>query len=347
MPDNSNCKLTPAPIIFLEVSVLIIPTLGPFHILHPRYNAVSVLELLKAARPKRIVLASYSPQDLQSGSWRDEAELALFHVLPWAGEAKVEIQALDLSANLKVESERFREALSLFPQGQQVLQGATALEQSLQTLLTTPKTAQDFFSQETLALLREYHRGYARLFGEGPATGFRQERMERVAESLRPKAAGQEPTLVLADLLDYAMLRELLPDTQSPAPTPSSEAERQRSVLDRAWRLEESDDWAALLEQLQEVEGPEAQYCAAQIYLAAGQPQAALELLESLVHSDFQFPEYLPGYTLSRYGQLADWLGQRDQALRAYQAVLALSWAPKEAKETALAGQRTPFKPEG
>ncbi|MER3483896.1 MAG: hypothetical protein C4332_12815, partial [Meiothermus sp.] len=93
-----------------------------------------------------------------------------------------------------------------------------------------------------------------------------------------------------------------------------------------------------------EVEGPEAQYCAAQIYLAAGQPQDALELLESLTHSDFSFPEYLPGYTLARYGQLADIMNQRDKALRAYQAVLALSWAPQEAREIALAGQRTPFR---
>jgi tetratricopeptide (TPR) repeat protein len=115
-------------------------------------------------------------------------------------------------------------------------------------------------------------------------------------------------------------------------------------VLDRAWQLSESDDWTLLLQQLQEVGGPEALYCAAQIYLAAGQIADAFELMEQLVHTDFQHPEYLPGYTLARYGQLADLMGQRDKALQAYRAVLGLSWVPKEAEEIALAGQRTPFR---
>jgi len=326
------------------VSPLLLPTLGPFHILHPRYNAVSVLELVRQHRPERILLASYSPEDLHLGTWRDGNELSFFHVLPWAQRTGVAVEALDESAPLKAEVERFREALAQFPKGKAVLEAAQPLETRLQTLLTTPKTPRDFFAEETLVALRGYLGGYAQHFGEGPATGFRRERMERVASNVRRQTSNAENLVVLVDLLDYAVLQELLPNPHPPIPDTPNEAERQRSVLDRAWRLEESDDWGALLAQLGEVEGPEAQYCAAQIYLAAGQPQDALELLESLTHSDFSFPEYLPGYTLARYGQLADIMDQRDKALRAYQAVLALSWAPQEAREIALAGQRTPFR---
>lgn len=324
--------------------LLLVPTLGPFHLLHPRYNAVSVLEYIRQYPPGQVLLASYGPEELAAGAWRDEGELALFHVLPWARTAQIPVEALDTSAHLKAEADHFREALSQFPKGQEILASAGGLEERLRTLLTTPKPPQAFWSDATLEELREYRAGYAERLGEGPATGFRRERMEKVAETLKQRTPPQEPTVVLADLLDFALLHELLPGAQSPEPGPPTEAERQRSVLDRAWRLEESDDWGTLLGQLAEVEGPEAQYCAAQIYLAAGQPADALELLEGLIHTDFSFPEYLPGYALARYGQLADLSGQRDKALRAYQAVLALAWAPREAREIALAGQRTPFK---
>lgn len=326
------------------MSVLLLPTLGPFHILHPRYNAVTVLELLKAHSPSEILLASYGPAELHSGQWRDHNELSFFHVLPWAQRAGLSVEALDTLSHLRDEAQAFRQVLGQYPQGQQALARAADLEAHLSQILTSPKTPHDFAIQATLQALQEYTLGYARLFGEGPATGFRRERMEQIAEGLKLKAEGQGQVAVLVDLLDYPFLKALLPSTELPQASTSSEAERQRSVLDRAWRLEESDDWALLLGQLQEVEGPEAMYCAAQIYLAAGQPEDAFALLEQLVHTDFQYPEYLPGYALARYGQLADALGQRDKALRAYAAVLALSWVPQEAKEIALAGHRTPFR---
>lgn len=270
--------------------LLLVPTLGPFHLLHPRYNAVSVLEYIRQHPPGHVLLASYGPEELATGAWRDEGELALFHVLPWAQAAQIPVEALDTSSHLKAEANRFHEALSQFPKGQEILASARGLEERLQTLLTTSQPPQAFWSEATLGELREYRAGYAKHFGEGPATGFRHERMEKVAENLKLRTQPQEPTVVLADLLDFALLHELLPGAWSPEPRPPTQAERQRSVLDRAWRLEESDDWGALLGQLAEIEGPEAQYCAAQIYLAAGQPADALELLEGLIHTDFGFP---------------------------------------------------------
>jgi len=325
------------------VSVLVIPTLGPFHILHPRYNGVTVVELVKAHQPEKIYLASYSPEELAARSWRDQNEISLFHVLPWAESANVAVQALDDQAGLKAQAEQFREALSQYPRGQQVLAQVQGLEESLKGLLSSPLTPEDFARESVLQVLRSYHQGYAQAFGEGPATGFRRIRMQQVAERLSP---GRSHDVVLVDLLEYPVLLECLPEggyrlPQAHAPT---ELERQRSVLDRAWQLNEADDWAILLEQLQEVEGPEALYCAAQIYLAAGQAEDAFKLLEQLLHTDFEHPQYLPGYALARYGQLADLIGQRDKALRAYKAVLGLSWVPQEAREIALAGRQTPFR---
>jgi len=325
------------------VSVLVIPTLGPFHVLHPRYNGVTVLELLKAHQPEKIFLASYSPEELAAQRWRDQNELSLFHVLPWAESAGIALEALDHQSELKAEAERFREALSQYPQGQQILSQVHGLEENLKWVVGSPRTPEDFAQEPVLQALRAYHQGYVQVFGEGPATGFRQQRMAQVAAQLG-HTWGR--VAVLVDVLEYPLLLNYLPPERRRLPgahTPT-ELERQRSVLDRAWQLSESDDWAVLLQQLQEVEGPEALYCAAQIYLAAGQLEDAYQLMEQLVHTDFQHPAYLPGYALSRYGQLADLMGQRDKALRAYKAVLGLSWVPQEAREIALAGQKTPFR---
>lgn len=325
-----------------RMSSLILATLGPFHILHPRYNAVTLRELVQAHSPTKILLASYGPQELAEGRWREAGELALFHLLPWAEARGVPVEALDALEHLRAEGEQFREALAQYPRGQELLEQAAGLEAGLQAVLTQPKAPAEWAASGVLEPVRAYLEGLARLFGEGPGTGHRRRRVEQVATRLQGLPEGRY--VVLADVLDYALLLEQVPGLQTAPEHAPGEAERQRSVLDRAWRLEEGDDWAALLRQLQEVEGPEAMYCAAQIYLAAGQLENAFVLLEQLVHTDFQHPAYLPGYTLARYGQVADVLGQREKALRAYQATLALSWVPQEAREIALAGQRTPFK---
>lgn len=320
---------------------LILPTLGPFHILHPRYNAVTVLELTRQWQPQALLLASYGPQEWSASTWRDANDLPLFHLWPFAEDHALPVRALDSLAHLKAEAEAFRTALGQFPKGLEILKQMAQLEQSLQELLTTPLLAQDLSSTRFLDSLWSYLNRFAASYQEGPATGFRQMRMQQVAQAITGLPEGRY--VILADLLDYPYLLEL-PGVQPPQAHASTEAEANRALLDRAWRLEDSDDLGGLLAQLQEVGNEEAQYLAAQIYLSVGQIEDALHLMEALVNTNFHHPAYLPGYVLSRYGQLQDLSGNRSKALRAYQAALALSWIPLEAKEIALAGQRTPFQ---
>ncbi|RDI94859.1 hypothetical protein DV704_10155 [Meiothermus sp. QL-1] len=311
--------------------------------MHPRYNGVTVLELARQHQPEVLYLASYAPEELAAQSWRDQNEVSFFHVLPWAERAGLAVVALDEDPHLRQEALAFREALAQYPRGQALLQQVAPLEEALRALLTTPLTPSRLAEPATLEALRGYHQGYAAAFGEGPATGSRHLRMQRVARALgRPSGRA----VVLVDVLDYPLLAEALPEGtyRLPGAHTPTELELQRSLLDRAWRLEPSDDWALLLSQLRELGGAEALYCAAQIYLAAGQPEDAWALMEELLRTDFHHPAYLPGYALARYGQLADALGQREKALRAYRAVLGLSWAPEEARAVARAGQRTPFR---
>lgn len=319
------------------VRMLLLPSLGPFHILHPRYNAATVLALLDEVSPPVLYLASHSEDTLREGVWREEDPL-LFHLLPWAEEKGVPVVALDEEAHLKGEAEAFRQALAQHPLGAPHLERMRAFDEALLALLKTPLTPEVLGSEAFLDRLRGVYEGFTRAFGEGPATGFRERRMGRVAEAL----VGKEGAVVV-ELLDYLFLAERFPGAQ-PKAHEATEAERQRALLDRAWQLKEEDNWAGLLEGLFQVGSPEALYLAAQIYLAAGEWREALALMEEVFRMDFQHPGYLPGYVLARMGQLLDLAGERERALRAYRGVLALSWAPEEARAIALAGLRRPFR---
>lgn len=298
--------------------------------------------MAKAYAPRAVLLASYAPAELEAGLWRDAGDLPLFHLLPWAEGNGVEVIALDKHPNLKAQAEQFRQALAQFPRGQEYLAQAAELERRLQALLTRPLLSDMLSSPAFISELWNYLDGFVQIFGEGPATGFRAQRMQAVAGQIGSKGEGR--WLVIADLLDYPYLLREVPGAAGPGAHASSPAEADRAILDRAWRLEGDDDWGLLLQQLQEIADAEAQYLAAQIYLAAGRPEDALALMEPLLHAEFAHPAYLPGYVLARYGQLQDLVGNRQAALRAYQATLALSWVPAEAREIALAGQRNPFK---
>lgn len=317
--------------------MILLPSLGPLHILHPRYNAATVLAILEAANPPVVYLASHSEASLAEGTWREEDPL-LFHLLPWAEARGVPVVPVDREAHLKGEAEAFREALAQYPAARPHLERLAAFDRDLSALLQRPLTPERLYAPEFLGELGALYEGFVRTFGEGPATGFRARRVAGVVEALK----GREGAVV-ADLLDFLLLLEAFPQ-EGPPPHRPTEAERVRALLDRAWLLKEEDDWGALVEQLFAIGSPEALYLAAQVYLASGQWEDALALMEEVFRTDFQHPGYLPGYVLARMGQLLDLAGERERALRAYRGVLALSWAPEEARAVALAGLKTPFR---
>ncbi len=321
----------------------VLPLIGPLHLTQPRYNAVTPREIARALEPDAILLASHSPEGLSAGVWRDEEELALWHLPPWAEREGVRVEAVGEDAEaLRGEGERFREYLAQTEKGQQYLAQEAEWRKPVEALFSRPLTPADWGRPETLEALGGYLEAVRRGFGEGPATGFRALRMERVAERLATLPEGRY--LVLAELFDYPELLKRLPGAKPPPDHAPTEAERERALLDRAWQLSEDDDFAQLLAQLQGIGTPEAAYLAAQVYLAAGETESALYLLEETAKGDFHEPGYLPGYLLARLGQLRDLVGDREGAIRAYRGVLALSWAPKEARDIARAGMKTPFR---
>jgi len=70
-------------------------------------------------------------------------------------------------------------------------------------------------------------------------------------------------------------------------------------------------------------------------------------LLEQAGHAQLEHPRYLFGLVYARLGQVRDALGDREGAMRAYRATLALNYAPQAALEVAQKGLSTPFRLEG
>jgi len=322
--------------------MVILPLLGPLHVLHPRYNARTVVELVLSSGNKSVYLASYSQQGLEGRVWRDKNEMALFELATFLEDGRVHLEAIgDNAEGLQHEAELFSEYLGNVPRGEEAKEKLAEIDRELSEFLRLPRLPSEFASEDFVGGLERILQKQAEFAGEGPATGFRQQRMAQVAEAL----SEIEDAVVLVDVLDYPALMRRLPDARGPWDQEPTKAEMERALLDRAWRLENEEEWGNLLAQLAEIGSAEAGYLASQIYLAAGQSEDALRILEDVSRGDFSRPEYLPGYVLARLGQLYDLAGQRDKALRAYAAVRALSWAPAEVKEIAQAGLRAPFKP--
>lgn len=323
--------------------MVVLPSMGPLHLTQPRYNAVSLLRQVQLRRPRVVYLASYSPGGLDQKVWRDQHDLAMFAIAPWAEEHGVRLEAVGKDAEaLQQEAEHFLEYLGSMPRGEDYKKKFQEADRAIVELLTVPRLPEDYASPAFVEELRNRLEVVREMAGEGPATGFRAERMARVAEHL---TRNHPEAVVVVDVLDYPVLLEYLSDVEGPVALEPDEEERARAVMDRAWRLEEEDAWGNLLAQLMEIPQAEARFLAAQVYLAAGQVEDALSLMEEVSRGDFSSPEYLPGYVLARLGQLYDLTGRRDRALRAYRGLLALSWAPKETREIAAAGLRTPFRP--
>jgi thioredoxin-like negative regulator of GroEL len=167
---------------------------------------------------------------------------------------------------------------------------------------------------------------------------------EAVADRIVALDAGHAAVLVGIDRL--VAVREALErrgvGTVVPASPSPSEAARERALLDVAWRGEGADV-GALIARLRELDHAEARYHAANLLLAHGHPAEALEELEAVMRMEFALPPFLPGLALARLGQLRDLALRRDDAIRAYRGVLALDWAPADARAAAREGLEAPF----
>jgi hypothetical protein len=307
---------------------------------------VSVRDALASLAPARVWTTALAPDYHADPTWRDSEEIALpWTLIDWAAVRGTPV--VGLAAPGASEGDAFDRTLREYPQARSALDAAQLPLRPLHTLL--PQALElPRIVDEVIPALTESYRARQAAFGEGPGTAWRARRGTAAVDALRgagpPPAGGIEALLVEVDL--WPAVVDALAVAERPwqvvgNPPVSAEA-RQRALLDVAWHGE-ARDVAGLLQALRALETSEARYLEANLLLAHRHAAEALEVLERASAGDFRDPYLLPGLLLARLGQLRDLAQQRSRALQAYRAVLALSWAPAEARATAQAGLRTPF----
>jgi hypothetical protein len=321
----------------------VVAILGALHAKAPLYNAQTVLELLGYLGADKVQLAHITATDWQSGAWRELDDPMLFAL----EDGRIECVGIAPDWSWAVrEHAQMLEFLNQFPQGKKRLSQVATLEQALKAALEQPLDAATVHGS-LLETVQIHHQQIAAIMDEGPGTAHRLARLEQVYAALEPDA------VVLAPLDDLPVLLSLgcqLPDLSGFA---LGEPSRFRAIVDRAYRLEEADDLDALVHQLLALDAPadtvlarmalEARFAASGLYMAVGDWDSAQDLLEAVAMGQFERPSYLPGYVLARLGQVRDLQLERDRAVRAYTAALALEFCPLEARQVAQQGLLVPF----
>lgn len=320
----------------------LVPLVGPFHRRFPRYNAETVREVVERLDPDVVVTSCLSASAFEQPDWRDVDEPGFERVVAWARSDGRTVHALGEASPDPSAAADFVRYLREAGAASDALARVDEAEAPLVELLAGALDLDRIFG-ELEPRLTELVDVRLEAFGDGPGTDWLEERSDGVAERLRSLEASRAALLVPIDHLP-ALRRRLGSMLENAPNVPPSETARQRALLDSAF-LGRADDAAGMLSALREVEAPEARLAEAETLLRHGHGAEALEVLIEATRHDFFDPPYLPGWLLARLGQLYDLDGRREEAKKAYRGVLALSWAPRPAREAASDGLDQPFRP--
>lgn len=326
------------------MDVTLVPLLGPFHLRLPTFNAVTVRDIVNNSRPDAVAVTSLAPNSFATPAWQDTPEIALpLAVVPWCRRRDVSTHPVYEAAEDADAERDFERYLAQFAQTESVLSEVAGARRKVAELLEQPLSPRRI-TGELVGEVDAYQRLREAHFGDGPGTGWL--RCRCMAMARRIHSLPHRRVTVLASLDHVPMLAEELSKDAKvtwPSQVEVSEASRRRALLDYAFNGEAQDP-AKLVEQLREIDEPEARFHEANVLLAAGHVQSAREVMQALVNGPFHEPYFLPGFALARLGQLYDLSGDRELARRAYRGVLALEWAPRESIEAAEKGLEHPLE---
>ncbi len=336
---------------------MILADLGALHANLPTHNAQTVLELLHHTGRERVLLTAVTSEQWNSGAWKDLENPVLFAL----HDAKISAEAIGPDwAWAQTENSQMLEFLKQFPQGRTRLQELARAKSDLQIALAKPLDTQSIYNtsvgaagqENVLESVRSFHARLEEILEFGPGTSHRAARIEKTLLAL--KKINLENTAMLVPLDDVPALQDAGYEMANTKDFLPGEASRFRALVDRAYRLEENDDLNVLVHNLLALDGPadsvlgrmalEARFAASGLYLAVGDLESATDLLEAVANAQFDRPAYLPALVLARLGQVRDLAGERQRALRAYQAALGLSWLPATAREACEHGLTEAFK---
>ena len=331
----------------MSKSITILPLLGDLHVRYPRYNSEVLRSMAEHSGAEALALPDIDHASLETPSWQDSPESCLaMGIVPWARARSIPIYGVHRPSPDSQANQDFIELLSAYPQGQQKLQDSQRYLGRVQECLEGHLDCQSVFEQ-LLPLVRRHQHHKEEVLESGPGMDWLRGRCEQMAQEilrLREKhillACSIDKLVFLLDAFSGVDVRYL----EQP---PESKRIRARSLLDFAFYLDDVSQAENLIHQLQAIDvsdmQAEAQFHIASLLLVTGHPEQAHRQLEKLAQGDFSRPYYLPGFVLARLGQLRDLIQERSLALRAYQAVLALDYAPTAAKESARQGLNQVF----
>ena len=326
------------------MQLCLIPLLGPFHLRYPAYNAITVRNMLRGVAPDALAITALEKGFQTQARWQDTPEMVLpLSVIPWAKRQNVPVYGVFEPSPDPDALEDFRRYGLEYPQVGQQLAQVDALLRPLQDLLDKPLTL-GRIRDEVLPVVCEHQLRREEMFEDGPATDWLHERTRVMARKILDLPHERVAVLVSIDHLPFleTALNGKAELIQADLPEASEES-RERSLLDFAFRADEVSEPGNLIAKLRTLGMSEARYHEANLLLSNAHAAEALETLKTLTNGNFSEPYYLPGYALARLGQLYDLSEQRAAALRSYRGVLALSYAPLEALETARRGLNEPF----
>ena len=369
-PCERGCQITPLLTMWrmgLSAYIALFPIAGPFHTRWPRYNVVHVRDSVAAFAPDVIALTPLAPGALSDPIWQDTPELPLPHtIVPWALRVGVPVVEVGLAPGdpqdpgLGGSAEDLKRYLEMYEDGAKRLRRVDVALGPITELLSGPLDLSGVIS-DLLPAIERHQKIQTEELGAGPGDEWREQRAALIASrslaALRSAALHRQgnATLRLAIVAEVDRVPALHRALSGPAaaasgvdveivqapPVGTGEEGRVRALLDAAMAGVGQPE--SLLRSLAAIEAPEARYHEANILLENGHPAEALERLEELVSGDFQEPYFLPGFALARLGQLRDLAAKREDAMRSYRGVMALTYAPQAAREAAAAGLKTPF----
>lgn len=325
------------------MQICLIPLMGALHLRYPSYNAVAVRDVMIAFNPDAVAISALEPDALSNKHWQDTAEIALpLTVMPWLKKQSLELHLIHEPSPDETAQADFYRFANEYPQLGQKLSQTEAFLRPLNSLLAETLSLTRIL-KEVVPLLKDYQENKEQLLEDGPATDWLHERVNRMAKHILKLKENKIAVLASIDHIPF-LTAALAEHTEilEPPEIDISEESRERSLLDFAFRLDVPEP-GNLIAKLRELESPEARYHEANLLLNNAHVPEALKVLEKASQTDFAEPYYLPGFLLSRLGQLYDLMGNRKAAIRSYNGVRALSYAPIEALEAAKKGIEKAF----
>ena len=177
--------------------LFLVPLVGPFHRRFPRYNAVTVREVVVALDPEALVTTALPPGALDRPDWRDVDEPGLAAAVDWATRRGRPVHAVgDPSPDPSAPEDfvRYLQESGTHAPLARLQEAEAPLAELLAGALDLDRVRRDL--EPRVAEVQELR---VELFGDGPGTDWLEARADAAAERARTFADARTALLAPID----------------------------------------------------------------------------------------------------------------------------------------------------